>query len=65
VVAAVLLAAAVNMPASAPVAEAAGFTNTVQLAPLPIVDEPLEQVPPLSMTKFVEFDSDRPTTEDV
>jgi hypothetical protein len=61
----VLLAAAVKMAEIVPPDDADGLTSAVQPTPLPRVVVPLAQVPPLSKAKFVEFDSDRPTAEDV
>jgi hypothetical protein len=53
------------VPENGPPAVAPGFTCTAQEPPLAIVDEPLEQVVPLSKVKLVVFDSASEKTEDV
>jgi hypothetical protein len=61
----VLFAVAVSVAEIGPPTDAAGFTSAVQVPPLARVVDPLAQVPPLSNSKFVMFDSDRATAEDV
>jgi hypothetical protein len=61
----VLPAVAVRVPEIEPPADADGLTSVVQVAPLARLVDPLVHVPPLSNPKFVMFDSDRATAEDV
>lgn len=60
-----VLAVADRVPEIAPWVDAIGFTRVVQVPPLARVVDPLLQVPPLSKAKFVAFDSDNATAEDV